>query len=272
MTATKQDLRAEIEARLRQYYEDYYRRDLSLIDWQTRIETRLNEEATFAEPHLQKIEEWMRLDFKGQRVLVVGAGTGAESIALHQRGAEVYGIEPYDKAVEILHLKAELHGLPRERFVKAGAEAIPHPDESFDFIYCYTVIEHVADVERSIDEMLRVCKVGGLVYIQTPDYRFPYEGHYKIERLPFSPRWLTSIQLRLQRRSPAFLQTVNFVTLPKLDRYFLARNVATIRVSPPWLRDWAPTRKSNRLRYWLTEHTGIRRDQFIFLRKLEPKA
>lgn len=273
MTETTQELRARIDGHMRQYYENYYRRDLSLRDWRERIEYRMDEERNFAEPNIRKVEEWMGFDFAGQRVLIVGAGTGAESVVLHQRGAEVHGIEPYDKAMQILHLKAQLHNIPAERFQQANAETIPHPNESFDFVYCYTVIEHVQDVERSIDEMLRVCKVGGTVYIQTPEYRFPYEGHYKMNRLPFSPRWLGQLQLLWQRRTARFLGTVNFVTAPQLNRIFFARNVVTVRVDPPWLLDWEKQmRQRNPFQYWFAKRFGIGRDQFIFLKKLPPRA
>ncbi|QYK51534.1 MAG: class I SAM-dependent methyltransferase [Anaerolineales bacterium] len=268
MSDPSSTLRTQLDGLMRQYYEDYYRKDLSLVDWRERIENRMDEERTFAEPNIRKVEEWMGVNFAGQRVLVVGAGTGAESVVLHQRGAEVHGIEPYDKAIQILALKAELHNIPPQCFQQAVAEQIPHPDESFDFVYCYTVLEHVQDVEKTIDEMLRVCKTGGLVYIQTPEYRFPYEGHYKITRLPFSPRWLTALQLLLNGRSPAFLRTVNFVTAPQLNRLFFARNVLTMRIELNWLKMWAPVRQANKLTYWFTKTFGIGRDQYIFLRKL----
>ncbi|MCW5873849.1 MAG: class I SAM-dependent methyltransferase [Anaerolineales bacterium] len=272
MSEAQNELAAQIEALLRQYYENYYRKDLSLRDWRERVETRLDEERSFAEPHIRKIEDWTGQSFTGQRVLVVGAGTGAESVVLTQRGAEVHGIEPYDKAIEILHLKADLHGLPRQNFKQAGAEDIPYPDESFDFVYCYTVIEHVQDIARSVDEMLRVCKVGGTVYIQTPDYRFPYEGHYKMNRLPFSPRWLAALQLLLQGRSTAFLRSVNFVTAPQLNRIFFAHNALVQRIDPPWLQEWAAVRSRNRLHYWFAQRFGIGRDQNIFLKKLPPRS
>jgi SAM-dependent methyltransferase len=268
MNKANGELSSKIKALMRQYYENYYRHDLSLKDWRERTESRLGEETSLAEPHISRIEAWLDLDFAGKRVLIIGAGTGAESVIFAQRGAEVHGLEPSPAAMEILHLKADMHGIPRERFQQAPAENIPHKDNSFDFIYCYTVIEHVQNVERSIDEMIRVCKVGGTVYIQTPDYRFPYEAHYKINRLPFSPRWLTSLQLLLQGRSPAFLQTVNFVTVPKLNRILFRRNVTIIRVDLPWLRDWEAVRSRHALHYWFTERFGIAREQFIFLKKL----
>lgn len=272
MSDPRETLKRQIDGLMRQYYENYYRKDLSLKDWRERIENRLDEERTFAEPHLQKIEDWMGLTFSGQRVLVVGAGTGAESVVLSQRGAEVHGIEPDEKGVEIVQLKADLYNLPREHFQRGWAENIPYPDESFDFVYCYTVIEHVANIERSIDEMLRVCKVGGTVYIQTLDFRFPYEPHYKIMRLPFSPRWVTTLQLILQRRSPRFLQTVKMVTAPQLDRILLRRNAVTIRVNPPWLLDWETAGLRKHFYYRFTKRFGIARDQYIFLKKLPAKA
>jgi ubiquinone/menaquinone biosynthesis C-methylase UbiE len=265
--STQPELQSRITELMKAYYENYYRRDLGLRDWEARVTNRLTEEQNLAEPHLAKIERWMDIDFTGKRVLVVGAGTGAETVALAKHGAEVYSIEPYDKAIEILLLKADLHGIPQDRFAQTGAENIPHADNFFDFVYCYTVIEHVKDLDQSIDEMLRVCKVGGLVYIQTLDFRFPYEPHYKIQRVPFSPRWVTAVQLFFSRRPIAFLRTVQMVTVPQLDRIFMKRNVVIMRVIPPWLRDWQSVRTQNKFFYWFVERFGIGRDQFIFLKK-----
>lgn len=260
------DLQKRIDGLMSAYYSHYYKTQLGLRDWQTRVDSRLQEEQNLAEPNISKIENWMDLNFKDKRVLVVGAGTGAEAVVLHQRGAEVHGIEPYAAANEILEAKAALNNIPPERFVNAPAEKIPFPDGHFDFVYCYTVIEHVQDVEQSIKEMIRVCKVDGLVFIQTPDYRFPYEGHYKSSRPGFSSKWLTRLIFWLQGKPIKFLQSVNFVNGADLDKILFAQNVLTIRFSPPWLRDWASMENSS-LRDF-TERTGIGKDQFIFLRKL----
>jgi ubiquinone/menaquinone biosynthesis C-methylase UbiE len=260
-------LKKQINQSISDYYEMYYRNQLGLADWRERVKNRLSEEERLAVPHLNKVEDWMNLSFDGMRVLVIGAGTGAESVVLHKRGAKVYGIEPNDRAIRILWLKATLFEIPRKRFEKATAENIPYEENFFDFVYCYTVLEHVQDVEKSIDEMLRVCKVGGLVYIQTPDYRFPYEGHYKSNRISFSPKWLTNLQFWLAGKPTRFLASLNFLTAPYLDKIFMKRNVITIRVIPPWLHDWQGVKRAVSFVRFVQRY-GFGRDQFIFLRKL----
>jgi len=213
---------------------------------------------------IRKVESWLQYDFSGKCVLVVGAGTGAESIVLASRGAKVYGIEPDDAALSILRSKARLHNLRCENFISGVAEDIPFPDDLFDFVYCYTVLEHMKDVQRSIDEMIRVCKTGGLVFIQTPDYRFPNERHYKLAMIPFAPRWIQKLYFVLRRRPTEFLSSVNFLTEPKLNRIFWKRNVITIRIYEPVLSLWS--RRS--INYWFSHLFNVTNQQYVFLRKM----
>lgn len=255
----------QLEAATRAYYTHYYRDQLRLPDWTSRIASRLNEEQVFGEPVIRKIEYWLNYNFQGKRVLVVGAGTGAESVTLARRGAEVFGIEPNRQALKILHQKTRLNDLNPQRFVAAVAESIPFPDNFFDFVLCYTVLEHVRDVEYSLDEMIRVCKPEAYVFIQTPDYRFPIEGHYKIPLIPFAPKWIQAIYLRLCGRPTRFLKSVNFLTAPKLDRLLWRRNVITMRVFEPHLLWWY--HNGNWLSAWFCRKFAVHKNQNIFLKK-----
>lgn len=265
---TETELKDKLESAMRAFYQRYYRDQLGLVDWEARIENRLDEENWLGEPQVSRVEDWRNMSFRGLKVLIVGAGTGAESVVLHQRGAEVHGIEPDNDAFEILQMKATLHGFPADRFQQAVAEDLPYEENTFDFVYCYTVLEHVQNVEASIDEMIRVCKIKGTVYIQTPDYRFPYEAHYKSARLPYSPKWLTMFQFWFQGKPVEFLRTVNFLTGPGLDRIFMSHKVLVKRINQPWVRYWHEIRNRIRLQYWFLKSFGIPRDQNIFLAKL----
>lgn len=263
-------LEVKLERAMRAYYRHYYKEQLGLVDWEARIENRLEEEHIFAEPQIARVEDWLGISFKGLKVLVVGAGTGAELVVFHKRGAEVHAVEPDPDGHSILQLKAKLHGISSGRVHDAAAEEIPYDDNSFDFVYCYTVLEHVRDVEKSVGEMIRVCKIGGMIFIHTPDYRFPYELHYKSDRIPFSPRWLTLIQFWLQGKPVKFLRTVNFLTAPELDKIFLRFDVVTLRVFQPLIRNWSVNSRSKWLKSWFLKNFGIVRDQNIFLKKTAP--
>lgn len=47
-------------------------------------------------------------------------------------------------------------------------QAIDEPDNRFDIILCYHILEHIPDDRKAMSELKRVMKVGGICYIQTP--------------------------------------------------------------------------------------------------------
>ncbi|KAA3631194.1 MAG: class I SAM-dependent methyltransferase [Bacteroidetes bacterium] len=46
--------------------------------------------------------------------------------------------------------------------------AIDEPDDSFDYIICYHILEHIENDRLAMQELLRVLKPGGTGFIQTP--------------------------------------------------------------------------------------------------------
>jgi SAM-dependent methyltransferase len=53
--------------------------------------------------------------------------------------------------------------------------AMPFPDDSFDLVICNHVIEHVSCWERLAQELHRVVRPGGLVYVATPNIYRPLQ-------------------------------------------------------------------------------------------------
>ncbi|MFM8896325.1 MAG: class I SAM-dependent methyltransferase [Actinomycetales bacterium] len=91
------------------------------------------------------------------RVLEVGTGEGqvARAIAA-SHGAEVVGVDPTVRQIE----EAERRGGGVE-YQRAGAEALPFGDGSFDAVVCCLVFEHIDDLDTAIAEVARVLRVGG---------------------------------------------------------------------------------------------------------------
>lgn len=192
------------------YYTRYYRDTLGLPDWETLAQARTHEEDD-EERRITRLEQLIG-SLRGKHVLSVGCGTGGFAVVAARHGATVEGVEPDEPAVTIAKEKAKRYGLNPDKFIVGVAEKLPYDDNSFDLVHCYTVLEHVASVERSIKEMLRVMKPDGRLYVHSPNYLHAYEGHYKILWPPLLPKPLGHVYLKARGRPSAFLNTINYLT------------------------------------------------------------
>ena len=96
----------------------------------------------------------------GQRVLDVGAGTGALTSELLRRQAEVAAIDP--SAPFAAALRARFPGLEVEQ---GQVESLPWPDESFDAALAQLVITFMRDAPAGLTEMRRVVRPGGVIAV-----------------------------------------------------------------------------------------------------------
>jgi SAM-dependent methyltransferase len=94
----------------------------------------------------------------GQRVLDVGAGTGALTSELVRRGAAASAAEPSPSFVAALRER-----LPDIGVHEAPAEKLPWPDESFDAALAQLVLTFMRDASAGLAEMKRVVRPGGVV-------------------------------------------------------------------------------------------------------------
>jgi 2-polyprenyl-6-hydroxyphenyl methylase / 3-demethylubiquinone-9 3-methyltransferase len=100
---------------------------------------------------------------RGKRGLDVGCGGGLLAEEFAKLGCRVTGVDPSEPSLETARAHAEREGLEIEYVVAVG-EQLPFDDDSFDFVYCCDVLEHVDSVDRTIAEAARVLRPGG-VYI-----------------------------------------------------------------------------------------------------------
>lgn len=45
-------------------------------------------------------------------------------------------------------------------------ENLTYPDEFFDLVHCVNALDHTKDVQKALNEMKRVCKIGGYIYLR----------------------------------------------------------------------------------------------------------
>lgn len=96
----------------------------------------------------------------GKKVLEVGVGLGADHQMFAQSGAELYGCDLTERAIERTAKRFELLNL-KSNLQVADAENLPFNDQSFDLVYSWGVIHHSPNTKKAAEEIHRVLKSGG---------------------------------------------------------------------------------------------------------------
>ncbi|MGK3966542.1 methyltransferase domain-containing protein [Sorangium sp. So ce118] len=104
-------------------------------------------------------------------VLEVGSGLGilTSEVAARVPDGMIFGLERSNEQLEYALQQLDLASgnmLPHLQFVQGDAHALPFSDMSFDVVYCRYVLEHVASPLRVLQEMHRVLRPGGKVFLQ----------------------------------------------------------------------------------------------------------
>ena len=101
---------------------------------------------------------------KGKKVLEIGVGLGADHQRFAEAGADLYGIDLTERAVEHTRRRLALFGLNSS--LKVGdAEHLEFSDEGFDLVYSWGVLHHSPNTPKAINEVFRVLKRGGVAKI-----------------------------------------------------------------------------------------------------------
>lgn len=99
----------------------------------------------------------------GHRVLEVGCGVGAQTtiVAPQNPLTEFVSIDISESSVALARQAAQTAGISNVRFEQADANHLEFPSDSFDHIFVCFVLEHLAEPEAVIRNLLRVLKPGG---------------------------------------------------------------------------------------------------------------
>lgn len=116
-------------------------------------------------------------DVRGRDVLELGCGAAQWSIALHAMGARVSGLD--NSAQQLEHARRLMRQAGVDfPLVHASAEATPFVDASFDIVFCDHGAMTFADPLRTVPEVARVLRAGGL---------FAFSMHTPILDLTWAP-------------------------------------------------------------------------------------
>ena len=111
----------------------------------------------------------------GDKVLDMGCGGGRHAFALYRRGAHVTALD-MDPA-ELKDVAGMFAAMAEQGEAPAGASAaavrgtayaLPFADDTFDYVVCAEVLEHLPQDSRAMAELTRVLKPGGLIAVTVP--------------------------------------------------------------------------------------------------------
>ncbi len=111
----------------------------------------------------------------GDRVIDMGCGAGRHAFEMYRRGADVVAFD--QDGDELAGVRELFGGMKEAGEVPEGAEAdikegdalaLPFADDEFDRVVASEVLEHIAQDEAAIAELVRVLRPGGTMAITVP--------------------------------------------------------------------------------------------------------
>lgn len=137
---------------------------------------------------------------EGRRLLEVGTGAGG----IAHYFATLYS-PPFDvDAVDVTDNRQVTEGY---RFQCVSGTALPYADETFDVVVTNHVIEHVGDRAAQLhhlQEIHRVMRGDGKVYLAVPNRWMLVEPHYRLAFLSWLPRSWRTPYLRASGRGTVY--------------------------------------------------------------------
>jgi SAM-dependent methyltransferase len=140
--------------------------------YSVREERRLRDQAT-------ALSDLLHVDTAypdGCRVLEVGCGVGAQTIALatHSPGAALVAIDRSAASLQLARDRTALAGVTNVRFCHADLYNLPFAAGSFDHIFVCFVLEHLAQPEAALQALSEVLTPDGSMTVIEGDHGSAY--------------------------------------------------------------------------------------------------
>jgi ubiquinone/menaquinone biosynthesis C-methylase UbiE len=151
------------------------------------------EEGYFRDLELQRYRShrhllpWITAMTPGKTVLEIGSGVGLDTYTMASHGLQVTAVDLTDVGVATARRRFLRHRLPAH-FLATDACQLPFPQDSFDYVYSFGVLHHVADTQKSVHEVYRVLKPGGEARVMLYHRHSLNEMAHRILRVPFEEK------------------------------------------------------------------------------------
>lgn len=144
----------------------------------------------FEEPHEDVSGIAELLKEKGSKtVLDLGSGTGRHLVFLAKSGFSVFGLDNSRTGIRMAKSWLKSEGANAALHRQEMTEEFPYEDNFFDAVISIQVIHHarVEEIKRTIQEIERIVKKGGFIFITVPKGRTQGKEFTQIEPGTFIP-------------------------------------------------------------------------------------
>ena len=143
------------------------------LQWQTFQKTQFdsftNQRTTFN--RLFENTKWKENHLKGKKVLEVGSGAGRFTEIFKKMGCKVSSVDLSDA----IFVNAKNNKSKNINFFKTSIYAMPFKKNYFDYIFCFGVLQHLADGDSAFNILLSFLKNNGRISIDWYKvYFYPY--------------------------------------------------------------------------------------------------
>lgn len=130
-------------------------------------------------PENRLIWKWLggKKGVKGKKLLELGCGLGEASTYFAMNGAEVTATDLSGEMLKVAQKVAEAYGA-RIETQKCSADQLPFGDNTFDIVYVANLFHHV-DIDKTVSEVYRVLKKGGILVSWDPLAHNPIINIYR---------------------------------------------------------------------------------------------
>ncbi|MDD2690088.1 MAG: class I SAM-dependent methyltransferase [Candidatus Omnitrophica bacterium] len=157
---------------------------------------------------LTYITDNYRLDVP-PHILDFGCGTGELTVLINHLGYDATGVDIHEAHLKLAKILANENGINDSIFILNKDKKLPFADKSFDIITMFVVLEHLGDddLKYILPELKRVCK--GALYVLVPNKLQITDDHTGLHFLPWMPRWLATLYLKLRGRKHQYFISNN---------------------------------------------------------------